>query len=205
MVLMLNGSPHEHGCTYTALAEIAGVLDREGIKSEIIWIGHDARQSCQACGACARHAGCCALADDGLNAFLEKAREAEGFIFGSPVHYAGPSGAITSFLGRAFYCSSQAFANKPGAVVASCRRAGSTATFQQLNMYLNRMIVVPTQYWCVVHGNTSDEVRRDAEGMQTMRTLGQNMAWLIRTLRCAHEHGIKPPVYERRVATNFIR
>ncbi|MEA4823754.1 MAG: flavodoxin family protein [Clostridiaceae bacterium] len=202
-VLMLNGSPHREGCTYTALAEAASVLSREGVDSEIVWVGTVPVASCTACGFCAKNGRC--VFDDAVNDFVARARTVDGFLFGSPVHYAGPSGAITAFLGRAFYSGSSAFANKPGAVVASCRRGGATATFQQLSMYLNRMITVPTQYWGIVHGNSPAEVRQDAEGMQTMRTLGANMAYLIRALDCAKNAGIVPPTPEMRVATNFIR
>ena len=204
-ILMLNGSPHEFGCTFTAQKEIGQTLQSYGIEYDIIWVGREPVQSCQACGGCSRVRGQCVFGEeDGLNAFLDNAKTADGFIFGSAVHYAGATGAISSFLSRAFYCGASIFQNKPGAAVVSCRRGGATAAFQQLSMYLFNMITVPTRYWGVIHGNTPEQVRRDEEGMQTMRALGANMAWLVRALVAAREAGIYPPEYEKRVFTNFI-
>jgi multimeric flavodoxin WrbA len=145
--------------------------------------------------------------DDLVNKTLARAGEFDGFVFGSPVHYAAASGFITPFLDRLFYAGGRHLAGKPGAAIVSCRRAGSTAALEQLNKYItiNNMPLVSSQYWNMVHGNTPDEVRQDLEGMQTMRTLGLNMAWLLRCIAAGRAAGIAPPEYEGRVGTNFIR
>ncbi|MBE6107581.1 MAG: flavodoxin family protein [Erysipelotrichaceae bacterium] len=205
-VLLLNGGPHPQGCVATALEEIARVLKVEGIDSEIVWIGNRPIGGCIACGIC-REKGKCFL-EDGVNEFVEKAKESDGFVFGSPVHYGSASGAITSFLDRAFYSGSIHFRGKPGASVVSCRRGGNTAAFDQLNKYftINQMPVVSSQYWNQVHGNTRIEVLQDLEGMQTMRTLGHNMAWLLKCIEAGKEKGIEfNPAHEKRVHTNFIK
>jgi multimeric flavodoxin WrbA len=138
---------------------------------------------------------------------LEKAKEADGFIFGSPVHYAGASGALTSFMDRVFYHKSGGFSGKPAAAIASCRRGGASATFDKLNKYFTicSMPVVSSQYWNMVHGNTPDEVKKDLEGLQTMRTLGRNMAWLLKCIDAGKKAGIDLPIPEEKIATNFIR
>lgn len=204
-VILVNGSPHQFGCTYTALSEIAKTLQEENIETEIFWVSNKPISGCLACGAC-RKTGKCFI-DDTVNEFVEKAKAADGFIFGSPVHYAGASGMITSFLDRAFYGKSGIFQGKPGAAIASCRRGGASATFDQLNKYftISSMPVVSSQYWNMVHGNTPDEVRQDAEGLQTMRTLGRNMAWLLKCIEAGKQNGIDFPEHEPKVATNFIR
>ena len=204
-VLLINGSPRPKGCTYTALSEAARELEKEGIDTEIISIGSKPIRGCTACNRCST-LDRCAFDDDPVNAVLEKAKEADGFIFGSPVHYAGASGGMTSFLDRLFYAG-DCFSNKPGAAVVSCRRGGATAAFDQLNKYftISGMPVVSSQYWNMVHGNTPDEVRQDLEGMQTMRTLGRNMAWLLKCIQAGKEAGVKLPEQEPRIATNFIR
>lgn len=206
-VLMVNGSPHRDGCTRTALDEIAAALAAEGIDSEIFWIGNDPLAGCIGCGNCFRTGSC--FRHDNVDAFIEKARTADGFIFGSPVHYAAASGALTSFLDRAFMVggSQGVFAYKPAAAVTSARRAGTTATLDQLNKYIvfHRMPVVPSQYWNMVHGSNPDQVRQDAEGLQIMRTLGRNMAWMLKAFAAAREAGINPPEPEAVVRTNFIR
>lgn len=205
-VLLLNGGPHPQGCIATALEEIARVLKVEGIESEIVWIGNQPIAGCIDCEACAKTGKC--FRNDGVNEFVEKAKEADGFIFGSPVHYAGASGAITSFLDRVFYCGSLALRGKPGACVVSCRRGGATAAFDQLNKYftINQMPIVSSQYWNQVHGNTRIEALQDLEGMQIMRTLGRNMAWMLKCIEAGKEKGIEFPVSpEKKVHTNFIR
>jgi multimeric flavodoxin WrbA len=204
-VLLINGSPHEKGCTFTALSEVASALQNDGIETEILWLGTAPIAGCRACGAC-RSTGQCVI-DDAVNTVAERASGVDGFLFGSPVHYAAASGFITPFLDRLFYSAGRRFAGKPGAAVVSCRRAGSTAALEQLNKYFTicNMPVAPSQYWNMVHGNTPDEVRKDLEGMQTMRTLGQNMAWLLKCIAAGKAAGIAPPVYEKRIATNFIR
>lgn len=204
-VILVNGSPHKHGCTYTALSEIANVLQTEGIETEIFWVGNKPISGCLACGAC-RKTGKCFI-EDTVNEFVEKAKEADGFVFGSPVHYAGASGMITSFLDRAFYGKGKFFKGKPGAAIASCRRGGASATFDQLNKYFTicSMPVVSSQYWNMVHGNTPEEVKQDLEGLQTMRTLGRNMAWLLKCIELGKQNGINFPEHEPGIATNFIR
>ena len=181
-VILVNGSPKEKGCTYTALQEVASALEKQGIETEIFQVGAKPVAGCIGCGACLSTGKC--FVEDVVNQFVEKAKGADGFIFGSPVHYAAASGAITSFLDRAFYGKGAIFAGKPGAVVVSCRRGGASAAFDQLNKYftINSMPVVSSQYWNQVHGNTPEEVRQDAEGLQTMRTLGNNMAWLLKCI-----------------------
>ncbi|MDR0414402.1 MAG: flavodoxin family protein [Prevotellaceae bacterium] len=204
-VLLVNGSPHKKGCTYTALSEVASALEKDGVETEIFWLGIDPLAGCRGCASC-RSTGRCVL-NDSVNTVADKAPEFDGFVFGSPVHYAAASGFITSFLDRLFYSAGKRFASKPGAAVVSCRRAGSTAALEQLNKYFTicNMPVVPSQYWNMVHGNTPDEVLQDLEGLQTMRTLGQNMAWLLKCIEAGKAAGIAPPTYEDRVATNFIR
>lgn len=204
-VILVNGSPHKNGCTYTALSEIAETLTNEGIKAEIFWVGNKPISGCIACKGCFKTGKC--VIDDTVNEFIEKAKEADGFIFGSPVHYAGASGAITSFMDRAFYHKAGLYQGKPAAAIASCRRGGASATFDQLNKYFTicSMPVVSSQYWNMVHGNTPNEVKQDLEGLQTMRTLGRNMAWMLKCIEAGKKSGIHFPEHEEKVATNFIR
>lgn len=204
-VLLINGSPHKAGCTYTALREAADELERQGIETEIFQLGPAAVHSCTGCGACFK-TGLCVFKEDGVNDCVQKLREADGLIVGAPVHYAGPAGAVTAFLDRVFYGKSAAYALKPAAAVVSCRRGGASAAFDRLNKYFTiaQMPVVSSQYWNSVHGNTPDEVRQDLEGMQTMRTLARNMAWLIKCIRYAKD-AVPLPQQEQRVSTNFIR
>ena len=204
-VLLLNGSPRERGCTFTALSEVASSLERNGVETEIYWLGREPISGCQVCNFCRRN-GRCSI-DDNVNHFVEKVAEVDGLVFGSPVHFASASGIITTFLDRVFYSASRVFAGKLGAAVVSCRRAGSTAALDQLNKYfpINNMPMVPSQYWCMVHGNTPDEVRQDLEGLQIMRTLGMNMAWLLKCIDAGKKAGITLPQYEARIGTNFIR
>lgn len=205
-VLLLNGSANDHGCTYTALTEIAATLKKEGINTELFQIGKRPIRDCIGCGACGS-LGKCVFGDDKVNEFVEKAREADGFVFGSPVYYAHPSGIILSFLDRAFYCGGDAFAFKPGAAIASARRAGTTASLDVLNKYFGiaKMPVVSSNYWNMVHGNTPEEVKQDLEGLQIMRGIGQNMAWMIKCIEAGKAAGITYPQTEQKVRTNFIR
>ena len=204
-VLMLNGSPHKEGCTDTALREVAASLEKNGIETEIFHLGTAPISGCIACGGC-KTSGKCVM-KDGVNEFVEKAKQADGFVFGSPVYYANVSGQIRSFLDRAFYCGSAAFSGKPGAAVVSCRRAGSTASLDELNKYftINGMPIVSSRYWNMVHGNTPQEVMQDLEGLQIMRTLGNNMAWLLRCIELGKENNITFPEKESAQRTNFIR
>ncbi len=204
-VLLVNGSPHAKGCTYTALSEVASALEKEGIETEIVQVGAKPISGCLGCGGCRKTNRC--VIQDSVNPFLDLAETADGFVFGTPVHFAAASGAITSFMDRAFYGRGDLFAYKPAAAVMSCRRAGSTATFDQLNKYfsISNMPIVGSQYWNMVHGNTPEEVRQDLEGMQTMRTLGQNMAWLLKSIQAGREAGLQTPTREAFIRTNFIR
>ncbi len=203
-VLLINGSPNEHGCTETALREVEKPLLEAGLETEFFWLGSNPISGCKACGGC--QDGRCVI-EDVVNAALERAKLADAYIFGSPVHYAAASGSITSFLDRFFYAAGKMHRYKPGAAVVSCRRGGSTAALDQLNKYftISQMPIVSSQYWNMVHGNTPDEVRADAEGMQIMRTLGRNMAWLLQCIDAGHRAGIEPISPETRITTNFIR
>lgn len=209
-VLMVNGSPHKEGCTYTALCEVAEVLKAEGIDSEIFWIDNKPIGGCIACLKC-REKGDCVF-DDVVNEFRKKALGADGFIFGTPVHYGAASGNITAFMDRAFYSElggngNKAFYMKPVAAVISARRAGTTAAFEQLNKYfgIQEMPVVSSRYWNMVHGTNADEVKQDAEGMYTMRVLGRNMAYMLKAFEAARDANIPFPEKEQAVFTNFIR
>ena len=204
-VLLVNGGPHEKGCTYTALEELSKTLQKNGIETEIIWLGVNPIAGCIGCNACLKTGKC--FRNDIVNEFLEKAKTADGFIFGSPVHFASMSGALTSFMDRVFYGRGDLFKNKPACGVVSCRRGGATATFDQINKYFSicNMPIVTSQYWNQVHGTNPDEVRKDEEGMQTMRTLGNNMAWLLKCIDVAKKNGVEYPENEKAVKTNFIR
>lgn len=206
-VLLVNGSPNEKGCTYTALTEVAGALQRQGVATEIFHAGAGPLSGCLGCGACQETGKC--FMDDPVNDFLNKAAEANGFVFGTPVHFASASGVLTAFMDRVFFAGlrSSLLAYKPAAAVASCRRGGATATFDQLNKYftINNMPVVSSQYWNMVHGNTPEEVRQDLEGLQTMRTLGGNMAWLLKSIEAGKAAGVALPEKETPATTNFIR
>lgn len=206
-VLMLNGSPHEKGCTYTALLEVAGELERAGIETEIMHVGGDDVRGCMGCGACSR-LGRCIFNDDKVNGAVEKMKHCHGLIVGSPVHYASAGGAITSFLDRFFYSGGSYVAHKPAAAVASARRAGTTATLDQLNKYfmISQMPVVSSQYWNMVHGNSPQDVKKDEEGLQIMRVLGRNMAWMLKCMEAGRAAGIGlPEAEEVKMRTNFIR
>lgn len=204
-VLLINGSPHEKGCTYTALKEICGTLESEHIETEIFWLGKGPFHSCQACNVCAE-TGRCVFNDDPVNPALEKFSQADALIIGSPVHYAAASGAVTAFLDRFFYAGENT-ANKPGAAIVSCRRSGATAALEQLWKYftISNMPLVSSQYWPMVHGHTPEDVRQDEEGLQTMRQLGRNMAWLLKCIENGKAAGIPLPAHEERKITNFIR
>lgn len=204
-VLLLNGSPHREGCTYTALAEVAATLEREGVETEIVWLGQAPTAGCMGCGACAKLGKC--VRDDIVNAVAEKAESCDGLIVGSPVHYAAASGQITCALDRLFYSAGAKLRYKPAAAVVSARRAGTTAALDQLNKYftINQMPIVSSRYWNMVHGNTPEQARRDEEGMQVMRMLGRNMAWLLKCIAAGRAAGVPEPEQEPRVSTNFIR
>lgn len=203
--LLINGSPHRRGCTYTALGAVEAGLQEQGIDADIMWIGTGAISGCLGCGKCLKSGRC--FIDDAVNQFLDDASRYDAFVFGSPVHFASASGALTSFMDRAFYGRGNLFAGKPAAAIASCRRGGATAAFDQMNKYftISNMVVVGSQYWNQVHGNTPEEVMRDEEGMQTMRTLGRNMAWIMKCIEAGKNAGIEMPPREPVARTNFIR
>lgn len=208
-VLLVNGSPHGKGCTYTALNEVAETLNKEGIDTEIFQIGTKPLAGCIACKSCVKTGHC--IFNDKVNEFLSIAGNFDGYIFGSPVHFAAAGGAITSFMDRLFYvdlCSGkQSFYLKPAAAVISARRAGTTATFDQLNKYftLMEMPIVSSQYWNMVHGQTPEDVKKDIEGLQIMRTLGRNMAFFLKCKEAGIKAGIALPEREKTTFTNFIR
>jgi multimeric flavodoxin WrbA len=208
-VLLVNGSPHKEGCTYTALTEVAKTLEEEGIGSEIFWIGKKALAGCIACRTCATEGHC--VFKDRVNDFLNIADDADGFIFGSPVHFAAAGGAITSFMDRVFFTDLQAgretFYLKPAAAVVSARRAGTTATFDQLNKYftISEMPVISSRYWNMVHGAQPADVEKDLEGLQTMRVLARNMAYFLKCREAGNKAGVPLPVRETPIFTNFIR
>jgi multimeric flavodoxin WrbA len=201
-VFLINGSPNKNGCTFTALSEVAGALNKNGIGTEIFHIGTKAVSGSTAAGGC--KSGKCSI-DDIVNEFAEKAKSADGFGFGSPVHYASAAGSMIAFMDRLFYTNR--FRGKPAAAVVSCRRGGATAAFDQLNKYftISQMPVVTSQYWNMVHGHNPEQVKQDLEGLQTMRTLGNNMAWLIKCIKAGKDAGLELPEEEKRLTTNFIR
>lgn len=207
-VLLINGSCNANGCTYTALNEVAKMLNSEGVETEIIQIGNKAVRDCIGCGACRKNNDLkCIFKDDAVNEVIEKAKCADGFIFGSPVYYAHPSGRLLSFMDRLFFAGGAAFAFKPAAAIVSARRAGTTASIEAITKHftINKMPVVSSNYWNMVHGNEPEEVLQDKEGLQIMRTLGQNMAWLLKCIEAGKNAGINYPQTEDKIWTNFIR
>ena len=208
-VILINGSPHEQGCIFTALSEIKTELSKNGIDSEIFHVGQNPIRGCTACGECRKNGGICKYGDeDSVNEGIKKIIEADGVVVGSAVHFAAASGAITSFMDRVFYSNSGKFAFKPGASVVSCRRAGNLTAFDQLNKYFTiaNMPVVPSQYWNCIYGNTAEEASKDLEGLQTMRTLAKNMAWMLKCFEAGKAAGVEfPKPEEEKLRTNFIR
>ena len=203
--LLINGSPHKEGCTFTELREIANTLKKNGIESEIFHVGTKPIANCIACGKC-RETGKCVFDTDGVNEIGARLDEFDAIVLGSPVYYAGPSGQLCSFCDRLFFSNSKKMAGKLAAAVVSCRRGGATASFDRLNKYftITNMQIVGSQYWNMVHGFTPEDVRKDIEGLQTMRTLAQNMAWLLKCIELGKKHGINKPEYEPIKFTNFI-
>lgn len=203
-VILLNGSPHKDGCTHTALSEVEKSLIGEGIETEIIHIGNKEIRGCIGCRKCKQDGKC--VFDDIVNDVAKKFEECDGMVIGSPVYYAAPNGTLTSFLNRLFFSTPFDKTMKVGAAVVSARRGGCSATFDELNKYFTicGMPVASSVYWNSVHGNNKEEVVKDEEGMYVMRTLGKNMAFLIKSIALGKEKfGL--PEKEKRVATNFIR
>ncbi len=205
-VLLINGSPRKDGCTNRALEEVASTLEKEGIEAEIYWIGNKAIEGCLACQYCSNHNGNCVF-NDQVNEIANKVNIYDGFIFGSPVYYANPSGPLMNFMQRLFYSSGAKLQYKVGASVVSSRRAGSTTAFDVINKYftINNMPIVSSNYWNEVHGSNKAQVEQDIEGLQTMRILAKNMAWLLKSIEAGKKANIEIPEKEKRIATNFIR
>ena len=207
-VLLINGSSNLAGSTFTALSEVAKTLEAEGVGTEIFQLGGEPIRDCTGCGGCERlQRSACVFQDDCVNELIARAAEADGFVFGTPVYYAHPSGRLLSALDRAFYAGGAAFRHKPGFAVAVARRGGTTASLDAVMKHLtiNQMPVVSSTYWTMVHGQKAGDVPRDEEGMQTMRNAARNMAWLLRCIEAGRAQGIAPPEAERTYQTNFIR
>ena len=204
-VLLFNGSPRANGCTFTALSLIAEELKVQGIDSEILQAGNKPVQDCVACGGCAGKGKC--VMGDFVNDFIDKAATADGFVFGTPVYYAHPTGRILSIMDRMFYAGSQNFKHKPAAVIASARRGGTTASLDTLVKPLEmvQMPIVSSSYWNMIHGNSPEETLRDLEGVQTMQNLAKNMAWLLKCIEAGKKAGITAPNNDPIVRMNFIR
>ena len=195
-ILLINGSPHQFGCTYTALKVVAASLDKNGVDTDFFWIGNKPVAGCIACKSCVETHRC--VQDDIVNSFLDIVDNYDGFVFGSPVYFASATGALTAFLDRAFYSGiyrTGRLVGKPAACVVSCRRAGSSAALDQLNKYvtISGMLLVSAKYWNMVHGNTPEQVLTDAEGINNLNFLGDNMSWVVKALQCAKNNGILPP------------
>lgn len=204
-VLLINGSPNEKKCTYTALSEVARTLEAEGIGTETYWLGKGDIPGCNACSYCGKN-GSCSI-DDRVNEIGERLDEFDGIVIGSPVYYAGPAGHLKSFLDRLFYAYGGKMRGKVGCCVVSCRRGGASAAFDDLNRYLSitGVTIATSQYWNQVHGSTAEDVLKDEEGLQTMRTLARNMAWLMKCIEAGKDAGIKMPDMEPRIRTDFIK
>ena len=206
-VLLVNGSPRKGGNTASALAQVASALEAHDIETETLNLGTGTVRDCVACGKCSELDSACIFDDDIVNELIQKAAGADGFVFGTPVYYAHPTGRILSVLDRAFYAGGAAFAHKPGAAIAVARRGGITASFDVLNKYftINQMPIVSSTYWNGVHGRVPGEAPQDEEGMRTMRNIAHNMAWLLHCIKLGKQNGIEPPTAERGAMTNFIR
>ena len=205
-VLLINGSPHEKGCTYTALMEMAGQFAKRGVDTELFWIGNGPVRGCIDCRSCWGK-GRCVFDDDCVNRLIGKIAACDGLVVGTPVYFSGIAGGLKCVLDRVFYDAKRLFFGKPAAGVVSCRRGGAGNTFDQLNKYftISSMPVVASQYWNSVHGDTPEEVKADLEGMQTLRLEADNMAWMLRANQAAREAGIQPYEREDRVKTNFYK
>ena len=204
-VLLINGSPRPDGNTFCALQEIATQLEKHGIEAEIFQIGNKPVRMCISCGGCRRGKGC-VFNDDPCNEIAAKLAGADALVVGSPVYYGQPNGGVLAVMQRLFYSNGQLVQNKPAAAVAVCRRGGATASLQTLNMMFEmmNMPVVTSQYWNIAYGAGKGEVKQDAEGMQTMRTLANNLAWLLDKIH-AEDGKPAPDRDEPHTFTNFIR
>lgn len=205
-VILVNGSPHQHGCTWRALKEVQDELIKEGVEAEIFWIGNKPLSGCIGCGYCKAGQGC-AFKNDKVNEFIELAKDADGYVYGSPVYYAGAAGSLKAFLDRAYYSGGKYLHGKVGAAVVSSRRAGSTSTFDEINKYftISQSYVVSSCYWNEVHGSNAEEVEQDKEGLYTMKVLARNMAYILKCIEAGKKEGITKADVGKREMTNFIR
>ena len=201
-VLFVNGSCNKNGCTFRALTEIEKILNKENIETEIVQLGSNAVRDCIGCHGCSKNGNKCVFNDDIVNEIIEKAKTSDGFIFGSPVYYAHPSGRLLSVMDRVFYAGGKFLAYKPAAAVVSARRAGTTASIDVINKYftINKMPIVSSVYWNMVHGSKAEDVEKDLEGLQTMRIIGKNMVWMLNALEQTNY-----PESEEKIKTNFIK
>ena len=201
-VLLINGSCNKNGCTFRALTEIENILKQENIETEIIQIGQDAIKDCIGCCGCIKNNNKCIFGNDVVNEIIEKAKTSDGFVFGSPVYYAHPSGRLLSVLDRVFYAGGKFLAYKPGAAVVSARRAGTTASIDVINKYftINKMPVVSSNYWNMIYGTKPEDVEKDLEGLQIMRHIGYNMVWMLNATK-----KVEFPKSEDKIKTNFIK
>ncbi|MBO7338329.1 MAG: flavodoxin family protein [Paludibacteraceae bacterium] len=203
--LLINGSPHANGCTFTALSIVAEELEKNGVETEIVHVGQKDVHGCIACGKCGEQGKC--VFDDVVNELAPKFAEADGLVIGSPVYYASANGTLTNLLDRLFYSAKCDKRMKVGAAVTSARRAGTTATLDQLNKYftISEMPVVSSRYWNMVHGSKAEDVLKDEEGMQIMRVLGRNMAFLIRAIAAERQRNGLPEAEPQRIFTSFVK
>ena len=210
-VILINGSPNKNGCTYTALSIVAEEIEKNGIETEIIYANEKEVRHCTACRHCIRtKEGRCVFDDDLVNETSEKITAADGLILGAPVHFSSMASIASAFFCRLFYPSyriSGKFAHKPGAAVVCCRRGGGTATYEQIMKYfaVAEMPIVSSMYWNIIHGNKPEDIMRDDEGVQTLRILGRDMAWLLKSIEAGKKSGIPAPPIEAKVRTDFIR
>lgn len=205
-VVLFNGSPNAKGCTYTSLAHMAEIMNERGIETEIFHAAKSITRGCKGCGACEKLGRC--VADDSVNEAIKLLKDADGFVFGSPVHYSSPSGDMVSFMDRLFYAAKDDMRYKPAAIVAVARRGGCTATFDVLMKYptVNQMPVISADYWPMIHAQAKPEqLKEDEEGMWTLTTMAKNMAWMVKALDAAKKAGIEPEYEEKTIWTNFVR
>lgn len=203
-VMLINGSPHENGCTRAALCEVEKALNECGVETEMFWIGRGPIPGCIGCNGCAK-SGRCTVSDDAVNRAMDIAEHCDGYVIGSPVHYAGMAGNLKCFLDRFFWLGGHDY--KPGAAVVSARRSGTTAAFDEINKYftISQMPIVSSRYWNNVHGRKAADVEKDAEGLMVLRTLGRNMAWMLKSIEAGRKAGVELPEPEERAVTDFIR
>ncbi|MBO4823107.1 MAG: flavodoxin family protein [Clostridia bacterium] len=206
-VILFNGSTHPHGCTAQALNIVAQTLNQQGIDTGILSIGSQAVHDCIACGGCKKGTPACVFHDDCVNTWLEKVKAADGFVFGSPVYYAHPTGALLSAMDRMFYAGSQFFRHKPAAAVLTARRAGTTASMDIINKYftINQMPVVASSYWNQIYRDANGTPTADTEGLQVLTHLGNNMAWLLKCIAAGKQQGITAPAQVKTTFTNFVQ